>query len=87
MNLDRVQSAIDARKLDANVPVTIASLAAAGVIGRVHAGVRLLGKGELKSKLDFEVHHASKSAIAAVERAGGTVKVLKPVPAPAADSK
>ena len=39
---------------------------------------RLLGRGELKSKLAFEVHHASKGAIAAVEKAGGSVKVLKP---------
>lgn len=87
VNLDRVQTAIDAKKLDANAPITLAALAAAGVIGRVHTGLRLLGKGELKSKLDFEVHHASKSAIAAVEKAGGSVKVLKPAAAPAADSR
>jgi large subunit ribosomal protein L15 len=40
--------------------------------------VRLLGKGELKSKLAFEVYHASKGAIAAIEKAGGSIKLLKP---------
>jgi large subunit ribosomal protein L15 len=46
---------------------------------RAKAGVRLLGRGELKAKLNIEVHGASKSAIAAVEKAGGTVKILAPV--------
>jgi large subunit ribosomal protein L15 len=40
--------------------------------------VRLLGRGELKAKLNIEVHGASKSAIAAVEKAGGSVKILAP---------
>ena len=51
----------------------------AGVLRRSRDGVRLLGRGELKAKLDIEVHGASKSAIAAVEKAGGTVKILAPV--------
>lgn len=83
VNLSSVQAAIDAKKLDAAAPVTAESLIAAGVIGKRMGGVRLLGKGELKSKLSFEVYHATKSAIAAVEKAGGSVKVLKPVEAPA----
>ena len=48
-------------------------------MSKARAGVRLLGKGELKSKLVFQVHHASKGAIAAIEKAGGSVKVLRPV--------
>ena len=87
VNLGAVQTAIDAKKLDAKAPVTLETLAAAGVINRVHKGVRLLGSGELKAKLAFEVHHASKGAIAAVEKAGGSVKVLKPADPPAAESK
>ena len=64
------------------------ALVAAGVITRPLGGVRLLGKGELKSKLAFEVYHASKGAIAAVEKAGGSVKLLKPAePAPAEQAK
>jgi large subunit ribosomal protein L15 len=48
------------------------------VLRRVKDGVRLLGSGEIKAKLDFEVYGASKSAVAAVEKAGGSVKVLAP---------
>ena len=50
----------------------------AGLMRRAKGGVKLLGDGELKSKVDFAVYRASKSAIAAVEKAGGTVKILAP---------
>ena len=50
----------------------------AGILRRAHDGVRLLGGGEIKAKVNFTVHGASKSAIAAVEKAGGTVKILAP---------
>lgn len=75
-NLGRVQQAIDAKKLDPKKPVTVDALRAAGVVGRVRDGVRLLAKGELKTKVTFEVTGASAAAIAAVEKAGGTVKVV-----------
>jgi large subunit ribosomal protein L15 len=78
INLDRLQDAIDAKKIDANDTVTAESLVKAGVIRRAKAGLRLLGRGELKAKLAIEVYGASKSAIAAVEKAGGTVKILAP---------
>ena len=77
VNVGRIQSAIDAGKLDAGQPVTPEALLAAGVISRAHDGVRLLGEGELKAKVSFQVHHASKSALAAVEKAGGSVTVLE----------
>jgi large subunit ribosomal protein L15 len=79
INLGRIQQAVDAKKIDVGAPVTIASLVKAGVVSKPRAGLRLLGSGELKAKLAFEVHHASKGAIAAVEKAGGSVKMLKPV--------
>lgn len=75
VNLGRLQQAIDARKIDPKKAVTIEALAAAGVVGRVRDGVRLLAKGELKAKVNIEVTGASAAAIAAVEKAGGTVKV------------
>ncbi len=78
VNLDRIQQAIEAKKLDAGGVVNAESLVKAGVLRRAKAGVRLLGRGEIKAKLNIEVHGASKSAIAAVEKAGGTVKVLAP---------
>lgn len=53
----------------------------AGVLRRAKDGVRLLGRGEIKAKINIEVHGASKSAVEAVEKAGGTVKILKPAKA------
>jgi large subunit ribosomal protein L15 len=76
VNLGRIQQALDAGKLDANAPVTIEALLAAGVVTRPRDGVKILGQGELKTKLAFEVSAASKSAVAAIEGAGGTVKLL-----------
>jgi large subunit ribosomal protein L15 len=82
VGLGRVQQAIDAGKLDAKAPVTAEALVAAGVIRRVKDGVRLLANGEIKAKVAFDIAGASKAAIAAVEKAGGSVKV--PVAAPEA---
>ena len=78
INLDRLQDAIDAKLIDAKHAITVESLVKAKVVRRPKAGVRLLGRGEIKAKLNIEVHGASKSAIAAVEKAGGTVKILAP---------
>jgi large subunit ribosomal protein L15 len=76
VNLGRVQAAIDAGKLDAKQPITVEALVAAGVCAKARDGVKLLGQGELKAKASFEVARASKSAVAAIEKAGGSVKVL-----------
>ncbi|HEY0850956.1 MAG TPA: 50S ribosomal protein L15 [Bradyrhizobium sp.] len=78
INLDRLQQAVDAKQIDTKDTVNAESLVKAGVLRRAKAGVRLLGRGELKAKLNIEVHGASKSAIAAVEKAGGSVKILAP---------
>jgi large subunit ribosomal protein L15 len=77
VNLGRIQMALDAGKLDAAQPVTPDALLAAGVISRAFDGVRLLGQGELKAKVSFQVHHASKSAVAAVEKLGGSVALVE----------
>ena len=77
VNVGRVQAAIDAGKLDAAGVVTVEALVAAGVCARARDGVKILGKGELTAKLSFEVLGASKSAIAAIEKAGGAVKLLR----------
>jgi large subunit ribosomal protein L15 len=78
INLDRIQQAIDAKTLDAGAAINAESLVKAGVVRRPKGGVRLLGRGEIKAKVNIEVHGASKSAVAAVEKAGGTVKILAP---------
>ncbi len=76
INLGRVQQAVDSGKLDAGQPVTLESLVAAGVITKALDGVKVLGSGEIKAGLAFEVAAASKSAVAAIEKAGGSVKLL-----------
>mgnify|MGYP001126799190 CR=1 FL=1 len=78
VNLDRLQEAIDAKKLDAKATVNAEALVKSGLLRRSKDGVRLLGRGELKAKINVEVHGATKSAIEAVEKAGGTVKILAP---------
>ena len=79
LNLDRLQQAVDSKLIDPKETVNAAALVKSGVIRRAKSGVRLLGRGEIKAKLNIEVHGASKSAIAAVEKAGGSVKILAPV--------
>jgi large subunit ribosomal protein L15 len=77
INLGRLQAAIDAGKLDANVPITNETLVAAGLCTKPRDGVKILGIGELTAKVSLEVAGASKSAIAAIERAGGSIALLK----------
>ena len=78
VNLGRVQTAIDKGVLDINAVVDAAALIEAGVLRRARDGVRLLGSGEIKAKVNFSVYGASKSAVAAVEKAGGSVTILAP---------
>jgi large subunit ribosomal protein L15 len=78
VNLGRVQQAIDAGKLDTAGKIDADALVKAGILRRAKDGVRLLGSGELKAKIAISVYGASKSAVAAVEKAGGTVEILAP---------
>ena len=85
VSVARVQAAIDAGKIDAATVVTAEVLKAAGVIRRVKDGVRLIGPGEPKGALSFEIAGGSAPAIAAVEKAGGSVKVAEKKAAEAAE--
>ena len=76
VNVGRIQQAVDAGKLPAGEPVTIDALIASGVCSKPRDGVKILGVGELTANLAFEVAAASKGAIAAIEKAGGSVKLL-----------
>ena len=75
VNVGRLQQAVDAGKLDAGKTVTEAALVEAGVIKSARDGVRILAKGDLSAKLTIEVSGASKGAIEAVEKAGGSLTV------------
>jgi len=78
VNLGRIQQAIDAGKLDPAATIDVEALVKAGILRRARDGVRLLGEGELSAKAAFAVAGASKSALAAVEKAGGSVTILAP---------
>jgi large subunit ribosomal protein L15 len=80
VNIGRIQEAIDAGKLNPDVTIDVQALVNAGLLRRAKAGVRLLGSGEIKTKVAFSVWGASKSAVAAVEKSGGTVTILAPQP-------
>ena len=66
--------------LDAGAKIDAAALVKAGIIRRVKDGIRLLGSGQIKAKVALAVYGASKSALAAVEKAGGSVEILAPKP-------
>ena len=76
VNIGRIQQAVEAGKLDQGAPITVESLVAAGVVSKPRDGVKILGVGELTAKLSFQVAGASKSAVAAIEKAGGSVTLL-----------
>lgn len=78
VNLDRLQMAVDAGKLDPKVTVTSETLTTGGIISHPRDGIRLLAKGELTSKLTIEVSGASAAAVASVVKAGGNVIVRGP---------
>jgi large subunit ribosomal protein L15 len=78
INLGRLQKAIDAKKIDPKAEINPDTLVAAGLLRRKRDGVRLLAKGALTAKVKLVVTGASAAAIAAVEKAGGSVTLLKP---------
>ncbi|HEY8617547.1 50S ribosomal protein L15 [Phenylobacterium sp.] len=78
VNLWRLEQAIAAGKLDAGQAIDAEALVKAGVVRRAKDGVKLLGKGELTSKINITVYSATASARAAVEKAGGSVTTTKP---------
>ncbi|MEZ5937703.1 MAG: 50S ribosomal protein L15 [Hyphomonadaceae bacterium] len=79
VNLGRLEAAIQAGKLDASATIDAEALKKAGLVRRERDGVRILAKGELKSKVDLVVAGASKSAVEAVEKAGGKITLTRPV--------
>ncbi|MEM8750215.1 MAG: 50S ribosomal protein L15 [Pseudomonadota bacterium] len=86
VSIARLEAAVEAKRLDPKATITAETLKEAGVIRRVLDGVRVLGGSDAKTKFQLEVAGASKSAIASIEKAGGSVKVLAPAKAEAADA-
>ena len=77
LSLGRLQQAIDAGKIDPAKPIDLEVLVSSGVVRRPKDGVRLLGTGELKTKVEITVNHATASAREAVEKVGGSVKLIE----------
>ena len=77
VNLGRVQSALDAGRLDKKKPVDLAALVAAGVISKPRDGVRVLANGVLKDKIEIHAAGASNAAVEAIEKAGGKILIAK----------
>jgi large subunit ribosomal protein L15 len=77
INIGFLQQAIDDKRLDASKPIDVAVLVEAGVLRRPKDGLRLLGNGDLNAKLTLTVDHATASAKAAVEKAGGSIKLIE----------
>ena len=78
VNLGLIQKFVEAGKLDASSTITEEALVASGLVRRKLDGVRVLAKGDITSKIDLQVSGASKSAVAAVEKAGGSVTTTRP---------
>ncbi len=87
VSLARIQAAIDSKKLDAKKAVDEQALVDAGVVRRKKDGIRLVANGELKTKIDLTLSGASANAKAAVEKAGGSVKIIERVVAPVVRKK
>ncbi len=83
INVGALQAAVDAGRIDPGQPVTVEALVATGILRRAKDGVRVLGDGELTTSLKVSVYGASKAAVDAIEKAGGSVEVIAPKPAPA----
>ena len=81
INLGLIQKFVEAGKLDASAAITEDALVASGLVRRKLDGIRVLAKGEISAKVNLEVTGASKSAVEAVEKAGGSLKVTKAAPA------
>jgi large subunit ribosomal protein L15 len=76
INIGALQRAIDEKRLDAAKPVDVSALVAAGLLRRPKDGLRLLGDGEIKAKISVTADHASEKAKAAIEKAGGSIKLI-----------
>ena len=85
VSLGRLQVAVDAGKLSADGTVTVTEMVAAGILRRAKDGVRVLSDGELTTPLKLSVWGASKSAVEAIEKAGGSVEILAPAKTEAAE--
>ena len=77
LNLGSLQDAINAGRIDPGQPMDLASLVTAGIVRRPKDGLRILGEGELTSKVTLSADHATASARVAIEKVGGTLNIIE----------
>lgn len=77
INIGALQSAVEAKRIDAGKPIDVAVLVEAGILRRPKDGLRVLGEGEIKVKLTLTADHATATAKAAIEKAGGSVTLIE----------
>ena len=87
LNLGSLQDAINAGRIDAGQPMDLASLVTAGIVRRPKDGLRILGEGELTSKVTLSADHATASARVAIEKVGGTLNIIEKKVLPADEAK
>lgn len=87
LNLGALQAAIDAKQIDAKGQIDEDTLVKAGVVSRKKDGIKLLGNGQIKSKVSLKISGASKAAKEAVEKAGGSVEIIEVVVKPVVRKK
>lgn len=87
INVGTLQKAVDDGKIKAGASVDVSSLVEAGILRRPKDGLRILGSGEIKAKLSITANHASASATAAIEKAGGSLKIIQKKVLPADEAK
>ena len=80
-NIGLIQKFIDAGKIDAKKPITEDSLVECGLIRRKRDGIRVLAKGAITAKISIAVTGASKAAVEAIEKAGGSLTITAKVKA------
>jgi large subunit ribosomal protein L15 len=76
LNVGDLQAAIDTKRVDASKPIDLAALVAGGLVRRPLDGLRILGEGEIKSKISLTANHVSAKAKEAIEKAGGSITLI-----------
>ena len=75
VNIDDIQKAVDAGKVKAGAELDAQSLQDLGIVGKGKLGIRVLGRGKINVAINLNVAGASKTAITAIEKAGGKVTI------------
>ena len=79
LNLGNLQKAIDDDKIDIKKPLDLKAFSKSGLIGSKNYGVKLLGRGDLKTKIEVHVNGASKNVKELIEKAGGKLIIIEKI--------